>query len=257
MHFFRQIHHLEIQAERANHVDGILETQLIEHPIDFALVDASLVGTPHAREGAQPLDVVIRPRAGPRLQNVADEPPKKGDARSKWRSGITFDGLAFCPVARQPLTKVSGEHEKRSTASNTSVTDPAIAGKAHRMQNDQVQNKIFEMDKTQLDAYPDGVITLDRTGIIKRYNKTEAMLARREAGETMGLNFFTDVAPCTAVKDFKGRFDTFAKGEGSGVERFDFTFRFAWGRQDVGITMIRRAGVDEINVLVARRSEKT
>ena len=125
------------------------------------------------------------------------------------------------------------------------------------MQNDQVQNKIFEMDKTQLDAYPDGVITLDRTGIIKRYNKTEAMLARREAGETMGLNFFTDVAPCTAVKDFKGRFDTFAKGEGSGVERFDFTFRFAWGRQDVGITMIRRAGVDDINVLVARRSEKT
>ena len=125
------------------------------------------------------------------------------------------------------------------------------------MQHDTVENKIFEMDRTQLDAYPDGVITLDRTGIIKRYNKTEATLARRDARETMGLNFFTDVAPCTAVQDFKGRFDTFALGQGSGVERFDFTFRFAWGRQDVGITMIRRAGSDEINVLVARRSEKT
>ncbi len=117
-------------------------------------------------------------------------------------------------------------------------------------------DRIFDMDRTQLDAYPDGVITLDRSGVIKRYNKTEATLARRDGAETLGLNFFTDVAPCTAVKDFKGRFDTFSLDKTSGVERFDFTFRFAWGRQDVGITMIRRAGSDDINVLISRRSEK-
>ncbi|GAC1423251.1 MAG: hypothetical protein NVS3B16_26640 [Vulcanimicrobiaceae bacterium] len=123
------------------------------------------------------------------------------------------------------------------------------------MQTQRTEEQIFDMDRADLDSYPDGVITLDRAGTIKRYNKTEATLARRDANTTLGLNFFTDVAPCTAVQDFKGRFDTFAQSKDAGVERFDFTFRFAWGRQDVGITMIRRAGSDEINVIVGRRSE--
>jgi len=124
------------------------------------------------------------------------------------------------------------------------------------MSAEPTDDRIFDMDRKELDAYPDGVITVDRKGIIKRYNKTEATLARREGVETNGLNFFTDVAPCTAVKEFKGRFDTFALGQGSGVERFDFTFRFAWGRQDVGITMIRRSGSDDINMMISRRTEK-
>jgi len=124
------------------------------------------------------------------------------------------------------------------------------------MSAEPTDDRIFDMDRKELDAYPDGVITVDRKGIIKRYNKTEATLARREGVETQGLNFFTDVAPCTAVKEFKGRFDTFALGQGSGVERFDFTFRFAWGRQDVGITMIRRSGSDDINMMISRRTEK-
>lgn len=114
---------------------------------------------------------------------------------------------------------------------------------------------IFGLDRAALDAYPDGVITLDRQGTVKRYNKAEAELARRNQGDTLGLNFFTDVAPCTAVHDFKGRFDAFAAKPGSGVERFDFKFRFAWGHQDVGITMIRKDGADDINILVAKHSK--
>ncbi len=117
------------------------------------------------------------------------------------------------------------------------------------------ETAIFDMDKTQLDEYPDGVITLGRDGTIKRYNRTEARLARREGADTIGLNFFTDVAPCTAVKEFKGVFDEFAKQRDSGVKKFDFTFRFAWGKQDVSILMLRKEGVDDINILVSRRSE--
>ena len=114
---------------------------------------------------------------------------------------------------------------------------------------------IFDMDKAQLDDYPDGVITLDRNGTIKRYNRAEARLARREGTDTIGLNFFTDVAPCTAVKEFKGVFDEFAKHRDSGVQKFDFTFKFAWGKQEVSIMMLRKEGTDDINILVSRRSE--
>lgn len=123
------------------------------------------------------------------------------------------------------------------------------------MQTNDSDERLFALDRAELESYPDGVIILDRTGQIVRYNKAEATLARRDATTTIGLNFFNDVAPCTAVQDFKGRFDAFAAQTGAGVERFDFTFRFAWGRQDVGITMMRRAGEDEIALLVSRRSE--
>ena len=118
-----------------------------------------------------------------------------------------------------------------------------------------IDDSIFTMNRSELDAYPDGVITLDRAGTIVRYNRAEAVLARRNQDDTIGLNFFTDVAPCTAVQDFQGRFDAFASQRDSRIERFDFIFKFAWGYQDVGITLIRKAGFDEINVLIARRSK--
>jgi photoactive yellow protein len=123
------------------------------------------------------------------------------------------------------------------------------------MTSPQSDEQIFTMSRAALDAYPDGVITLGRDGTIVRYNRAEAQLARRNQDDTIGLNFFRDVAPCTAVQDFKGRFDAFAGRTDSGAERFDFTFLFAWGRQDVGITMIRKAGVPEINLLVSVRSK--
>jgi photoactive yellow protein len=123
------------------------------------------------------------------------------------------------------------------------------------MDSSAIDQRVFIMDRKEIDAYPDGVITLGRDATIKRYNRAEAQLARRSQADTIGLNFFRDVAPCTAVQDFQGRFDAFAAKHDSGVERFDFTFRFAWGQQDVGITMIRKAGVDDINVLVTVRSK--
>lgn len=123
------------------------------------------------------------------------------------------------------------------------------------MSEQLVDERLFTMDRAELDAFPDGVITLNRDATIVRYNRTEALLARRNQDETIGLNFFRDVAPCTAVKDFQGRFESFAQHHDSKVERFDFVFRFAWGTQDVGITLIRKAGFDEINVLVSRRSK--
>ena len=118
-----------------------------------------------------------------------------------------------------------------------------------------IEDRIFAMDRAELDAYPHGVITLDPNGTIVRYNLAEAQLAHRDQATTIGLNFFRDVAPCTAVKDFMGRFEAFAQGTGSAVERFDFTFKFAWGHQDVGITMIRRADAREINLVVSVKSK--
>jgi photoactive yellow protein len=117
-----------------------------------------------------------------------------------------------------------------------------------------IDQDLFELSREALDSLPYGVITLDRRGTILRYNQTEAAFARRSQERTIGLNFFADVAPCTNVQAFKGRFDAFAAQPDSGVDRFDFAFAFRWGRADVSITLLRKAQHDEINVVVRGRS---
>ena len=113
---------------------------------------------------------------------------------------------------------------------------------------------VFELTHAQLDALPFGVITVDRRGKILRYNRAEEKIAQRASVTTIGLNFFNDVAPCTNVQAFRGRFDAFAQRYDSGAESFDFSFNFRWGRHDVTIIMLRKAEHEEINILVQGRS---
>lgn len=119
---------------------------------------------------------------------------------------------------------------------------------------DHEDSRLFNLTRAEIENNPTGVIVLSRDGTILQYNRAEAKLARREHVQTVGLNFWKDVAPCTAVQDFKGRFDAFAKEQGSAVLRFDFNFRFAWGHQAVGITMVRKAGEEPITLLVTVKS---
>ena len=66
----------------------------------------------------------------------------------------------------------------------------------------------FELDKVQhlhgeeLDAAPFGVIIVDRNGVILEYNAYERSMAGLGVRTVLGLNFFTDVAPCTAIREF-------------------------------------------------------
>jgi photoactive yellow protein len=109
---------------------------------------------------------------------------------------------------------------------------------------------VFELSRAALDDLPFGVITLDRSGTILRYNRQQEITANRSLVQTVGLRFFIDVAPCANVQAFRGRFDAFAQNYDSGAERFAFSFAFSWGRHDVAITMLRKAGHAEINVLI-------
>ena len=116
---------------------------------------------------------------------------------------------------------------------------------------------VFELTREDLDALPYGVVTLDRRGTVLRYNRAEATFARRSQARTVGLNFFADVAPCANVRAFRGRFEEFAVGAGAGVERFDFSYAFRWGRQDVTITLLRKADHPDVNLVVRRRTMTT
>lgn len=104
----------------------------------------------------------------------------------------------------------------------------------------------------ELDALPMGVIQLDAAGKILKYNETEGALARRSPAEVLGRDFFAEVAPCTRVQEFHGRFM-------EGVQRralsttFQYRFRFADDRvKDVTITLAYRPQTETVWVFVER-----
>jgi photoactive yellow protein len=116
--------------------------------------------------------------------------------------------------------------------------------------------EILDLHAGDVDALPFGLISVDRAGTIEQFNAYESRLSRLSKERVLGRNFFTDVAPCTAVKEFQGRFERFAAETGQGAESFDFVFSFPFGRQFVNVTFLRGAKDRQIKILVNRYDEQ-
>ena len=79
------------------------------------------------------------------------------------------------------------------------------------------------------------MIQLDARGAVLRYSRAESRLSGRAAADVVGRHFFEEVAPCTRVRDFYGRFR-----DGVAAEQLDavFNFRFAFAPpRDVRVHM--------------------
>src|SRR5215208_2902666 len=77
------------------------------------------------------------------------------------------------------------------------------------------------MSAAELDRLPYGMIQLDAAGRILKFNAVESRLASLPQAQQVGKHFFTEVAPCTKVQAFYGRFK-----EGVLHESLDTSFRF-------------------------------
>lgn len=106
-----------------------------------------------------------------------------------------------------------------------------------------------DMDEAELDRQPYGIIKLDRRGRILSYNLYEERLARLSRSDVLGRNFFFQVAPCTRVREFYGRFADGVRQRALRAE-FGFVFPFAHGERRVGISMYYEAKSDAVWVLV-------
>jgi photoactive yellow protein len=114
---------------------------------------------------------------------------------------------------------------------------------------------LFELSGEEIDSLPFGLISVDHDGTIEQYNAYESRLARLSKERVIGRNFFRDVAPCTAVQEFEGRFKRFVESSGDGAESFDYVFPFTFGTQHVKITFLRSAKSKAIKILVNRYDE--
>jgi photoactive yellow protein len=103
----------------------------------------------------------------------------------------------------------------------------------------------------EIDSLPFGYVALAADGTVRRYNRYEADLAQKNPAEVLGKNFFREVAPCTQVQEFAGRFASFLQS-GEPSLSFEFTFRFRHGDQRVRITFVRAPLPGEVIMTVLR-----
>ena len=111
---------------------------------------------------------------------------------------------------------------------------------------------LSHLDAAAIDSLPFGYIALSPDGTVRKYNRYEADLARKDPRQVLGRNFFRDVAPCTQVREFEGRFRDFATADDSSTLDFDFDFRFRHGTQRVRIGFVRSPFEREVIVTVNR-----
>jgi photoactive yellow protein len=118
---------------------------------------------------------------------------------------------------------------------------------------DDILRKVENLSAKDLDELPFGMIQLDRTGRILKFNQTEAKLARINRDRQLGKNFFDDVAPCTKVREFYGRFLSGVNSRAL-YETFGFVFKFDHGWRNVAITLFYAEKTDSVWVLISQTS---
>jgi photoactive yellow protein len=113
--------------------------------------------------------------------------------------------------------------------------------------------KIDQMSNGELEQLPFGAIRLDRNGTVLSYNAAEAKLTGRDPNRVIGRNFFTQVAPCTNVQGFAGRFR-----EGVAQKKmhviFPYRFDFEMAPRDVTVTLFYSEQTESAWVFVRETS---
>jgi len=108
------------------------------------------------------------------------------------------------------------------------------------------------MNPDELDRLPYGMIQLDSDGRILKFNAVESRLASIPQQEQVGKHFFTEVAPCTRVQAFYGRFK-------EGVQRevldtsFSFHFAFKQNPRDVTVRLFYSKRTRSVWVMISDR----
>ncbi len=96
--------------------------------------------------------------------------------------------------------------------------------------------KIEALSEDELDGLPFGVIHLDADGNILSLNQKEREATGFDSAAVRGRNFFADVAPCTNVQEFAGRFrQGVADGRLHAV--FPYYFQFPGSPRRVWVTL--------------------
>ncbi len=112
-----------------------------------------------------------------------------------------------------------------------------------------IRLRMEAMSEGELDELPFGAIELDAQGKILRFNRYESSLSGVQKSSAVGKHFFTEIAPCTNVKEFYGRFKQGVAAK-SLHEKFRYHFAFKQNPRDVTVTLMYSESTKSVWVFV-------
>lgn len=105
---------------------------------------------------------------------------------------------------------------------------------------DEVFENLENLTQYDVDSFRFGVAKLDDSGNVLLFNNYETELGKEPTEAPMGKNFFTEIAPCTNNKLFKGLFESGVR-EGLLNEEFNYTFTYKVRPTNVNIHLYKSA----------------
>jgi photoactive yellow protein len=112
--------------------------------------------------------------------------------------------------------------------------------------------EIVDLDEGTLARLPYGAIRLDPGGVVLSYNEAEQRLSGRMVTDVIGRNFFQEVAPCTGVRAFYGRYLDMTRETMPVPHEFEFAFTFRDRVEFVSICMLYDPG-ERCGLLLIRK----
>lgn len=112
-----------------------------------------------------------------------------------------------------------------------------------------LSNVVDSFTEAELDQLPHGAIQLSTDGTVLKFNAYESQLANLRRESVIGKNFFKQVAPCTDVQEFYGRFRDGVRAK-SLHENFRYHFAFKQNPRDVTVTLFYSPTTDTVWVFV-------
>lgn len=127
-------------------------------------------------------------------------------------------------------------------------------GHQHLFPGWRIVEQVEDVTQLELDKLPFGAIQLDAEGKILSYNLAEMRISGRAKAEVIGKRFFKEVAPCTNVQEFAGKFR-------EGIENkslnhvFPYLFNFKMAPTRVWVRLFYSEKTDTGWVFVTRQED--
>lgn len=179
----------------------------------------------------------------------------RGDGGGSGDQGQGFGGPPTPLALPAPLPRFDQAAISHDSGVRRASFDPLETGPTASPDQGIDFGAVARLSPEQLDKLPYGLITLDATGRVVHYNDTESRLVGLPKNRVVGRPFFGEIAPCTRVREFEGRFFELARDPARvRVVTFDFVFRFSSGDQAVSVVITPSRVRGQFHVALLRRT---